>query len=83
MNPPSHQQTAQTVGISPSKVSEVRAVMSDPEARQEVERGKISIHRAAQEARERKKTEKESKPRATFTRQTGEGIEWAGTKKIS
>jgi len=72
----SAQETAKITGLPESKVHQVRAVVSDPEAREAVESGIKSIHRAAQEVREKKKQEKESKPRPTFNR-TNESIEWA------
>jgi protein gp37 len=74
--PPTHQQTAEVVGISPTKVQEVRAVASDPKAREEVESGIKTIHGAAQEVRE-KKRELRIAEKPKFNRTNDDSIEWA------
>jgi len=92
-NQPSVKQTANMLGIGATKGQEIRSVLSDPEARESVESGERTIHRAAQEVRERRREQRrlterpKSKPVFNKERETlpcelcghreTESIEWA------
>jgi len=69
--------TAKILDTSDRKVKEARTVLdhADDELRKQIERGEKSIHKAAQEIREKKKIEKEATI-PTFNL-TNENIEWA------
>lgn len=76
---PSHKTTADIIGISGSKVNEVRAVNKNSEVRQEVERGNLSLHKGAQQVREKIKQERQERKeveKPSFNR-TNDNIEWA------
>jgi len=55
-NIPSHEQTAMTVGITPSKVCKVRTILDskDDKIKQEVLAGKKSIHAASEDIKKKK-----------------------------
>ena len=54
----SHEQTAKSIGVGKSKVSDARTVLDDKIARKQVEAGKKSISAAAKETRKRRKVQK-------------------------
>jgi len=76
----SRQQTADVLGISPTKVQRTRTVLdhADDETREQIFSGEKSINKAYNETQERRKHEKQatktSKP--TFNR-SNDNIEWA------
>jgi protein gp37/ParB-like chromosome segregation protein Spo0J len=67
----SSEQTAKVVGISPRKVERARKVLSDPEEKEAVLKGQKTIHKAAQDVKEKTQDKK-----FTFNKTT-ESIEWA------
>lgn len=55
---PTHKKTAKILNIGESKVTEARKVLKDKKAKQDVESGKKTIHKAAQELKEKKSPKK-------------------------
>ena len=75
---PTHQQTAKTLGVGNSTISNARTILDsdNEETKQKVESGEWSIDKGAKETREEKKIIKESTKTSTFN-QVNENIEWA------
>uniref|UniRef100_A0A6M3ILD5 ParB-like N-terminal domain-containing protein n=1 Tax=viral metagenome TaxID=1070528 RepID=A0A6M3ILD5_9ZZZZ len=81
--PPTHVTTAQIVGISPSKVQQVRKVeeLATPEEKRDIDVGRKSIHRVYQDIKQQEKqpeVRQERKPSETPTfNATNDKIKWA------
>jgi protein gp37 len=76
----SHEQTAKTVGVSPRKVSQARVILdhATPKERETIDSGAKSVNQVHTEIQERRKVEKQTKPKSkpTFNR-VNENIDWA------
>ena len=52
--------TASTIGIGRRKVEESRTVLTDPQIKEEVRKGKLSIHAAAQKVKSKRPQERQN-----------------------
>jgi ParB-like chromosome segregation protein Spo0J len=75
---PSHIETAETLGIGQSKVSDARTVLKDETAKKEVESGKKTIAAAAKDVREKNKPKKEKVAKEVLSAEL-----WLAKQKIT
>ena len=70
-----HKETAKTLGVSETKVTDARTVLKDKKAKAEVDAGEKTISAAAKEVREKKKVDKPVKEKPSRMEAIGKYIE--------